>query len=87
MRSIADAIELGLASANYKADLASKRRALSAWGTVDRRGSGWSWTWTGMGLAIPELLPVPGPCGSADEAWLAIDDIVTRYVRRIGAGG
>ena len=80
-------IDRALFAANYHADLASKRRALSAWGTVERKGSGWSWTWTGMGLAIPELLPVPGPCGSADEAWLAIDDIVTRYVRRIGAGG
>ena len=31
-------IERGLASANYKADLASKRRSLSAWSTVERRG-------------------------------------------------
>ena len=87
MRMIADAIERGLASANYKADLASKRRSLSAWSTVECKGSGWSWRWTGMGLAIPELLPEPVPCVSADAAWLAIDDIVTRYVRRIGAGG
>ena len=87
MRSIAESIEHGLTSANYHADLASKRRALSAWGTVERMGSGWSWTWTGLGLAIPELLPEPVPCVSADAAWLAIDDIVTKYVRRIGAGG
>lgn len=87
MKSIADAIERGLLAANYHADLASKRRALSAWGTVERRGKAWSWTWTGMGLAIPELLPEPVPCVSADAAWLAIDDIVTKYVRRIGAGG
>ena len=87
MRMIADAIDRGLLAANYHADLASKRRALSAWGTVERRGKGWSWTWTGMGLAIPELLPVPVPCISADAAWLAMDLIVTKYMRRIGAGG
>ena len=80
-------IDRALLAANYHADLASKRRALSAWGTVERKGSGWSWRWTGMGLTIPELLPEPVPCVSADAAWLAIDDIVTRYVRRIGAGG
>ena len=84
---IADAIEHGLAQANYHADLASKRRALSAWGTVERKGSGWSWRWSGLGLALPELLPKPVPCVSADAAWLAMDDIVTKYVRRIGAGG
>ena len=87
MRSIADAIDRGLLAANYHADLASKRRALSAWGTVECKGSGWSWRWTGMGLAIPELLPEPVPCVSADAAWLAIDDIVTKYMRLIGAGG
>ena len=80
-------IDRALLAANYHADLASKRRALSAWGTVERKGSGWSWRWTGMGLTIPELLPEPVPCVSADAAWLAIDDIVTKYVRRIGAGG
>ena len=80
-------IDRGLLAANYHADLASKRRALSAWGMVERKGSGWSWRWTGMGLAIPDLLPEPVPCVSADAAWLAIDDIVTKYVRRIGAGG
>ena len=80
-------IDRALLAANYHADLASKRRALSAWGTVECKGSGWSWRWTGMGLAIPELLPEPVPCVSADAAWLAIDDIVTKYVRRIGAGG
>lgn len=56
---IADAIERGLASANYHADLAGKRRSLSAWGTVERKGSGWSWHWSGFGLAMPELLPEP----------------------------
>ena len=80
-------IDRALLAANYHADLASKRRALSAWGTVECKGSGWSWRWTGMGLTIPELLPEPVPCVSADAAWLAIDDIVTKYVRRIGAGG
>ncbi len=80
-------IDRALLAANYHADLASKRRALSAWGTVERKGSGWSWTWTGLGLANPELLPEPVPCVSADAAWLAIDDIVTKYMRRIGAGG
>ena len=80
-------IDRGLLAANYHADLASKRRALSAWGTVECKGSGWSWRWTGMGLAIPELLPEPVPCVSADAAWLAIDDIVTKYMRLIGAGG
>ena len=80
-------IDRALLAANYHADLASKRRALSAWGTVECKGSGWSWRWTGMGLAIPELLPEPVPCVSADAAWLAMDLIVTKYVRRIGAGG
>ncbi len=80
-------IDRALLAANYHADLASKRRALSAWGTVECKGSGWSWRWTGMGLAIPELLPEPVPCVSADAAWLAIDDIVTKYMRLIGAGG
>ena len=80
-------IDRALLAANYHADLASKRRVLSAWGTVERRGKAWSWTWTGIGLAIPELLPEPVPCVSAYAAWLAIDDIVTKYMRRIGAGG
>ena len=31
-------IDRGLLAANYHADLASKRRALSAWGTVERKG-------------------------------------------------
>ena len=87
MRMIADIIEHGLAQANYQADLASKRRALSAWGTVERKGAAWSWRWSGLGLALPELLPKPVPCVSADAAWFAMDDIVTKYVRRIGAGG
>jgi len=87
MRSIAESIERGLTSANYHADLASKRRALSAWGTVERKGSGWSWRWSGLGLALPELLPQPVSCMSADAVWLAMDAIVTKYVRRIGAGG
>ena len=87
MLSIADAIDRGLHAANYHADLASKRRSLSAWGTVERKGSGWSWRWSGLGLAIPELLPAPVPCVSADAAWMAMDAIVTKYVRRIGAGG
>ena len=87
MRMIAEAIEHGLAQANYHADLASKRRALSAWGTVERKGAAWTWRWSGMGLALPELLPKPVPCVSADAAWFAMDDIVTKYVRRIGAGG
>ena len=88
MRSIAESIERGLLTANYHADLASKRRALSAWGTVvERRGLGWSWRWTGIGLAIPELLPEPVPCVSADAAWMAMDLTVTDYMRRIGAGG
>ena len=84
---IADAIDRGLLAANYHADLASKRRALSAWGTVEPRGSGWSWRWTGLGLARAEWLPKPVPCVSADAAWFAMDSIVTEYVRRIGAGG
>ena len=84
---IADAIEHGLAQANYHADLASKRRVLSAWGAVERKGSGWSWRWSGLGLALPELLPQPVSCMSADAVWLAMDAIVTKYVRRIGAGG
>lgn len=50
MKSIVESIERGLASANYHADLASKRRALSAWGTVERKGLGWSWRWSGLGL-------------------------------------
>ena len=87
MRSIADAIDRGLHAANYHADLASKRRSLSAWGTVERKGAAWSWRWSGLGLALPELLPKPVPCVSADAAWFAMDSIVTEYVRRIGAGG
>ena len=87
MRMISDAIERGLAHANYHADLASKRRSLSAWGTVESKGAAWSWRWSGLGLALPELLPKPVPCVSADAAWFAMDDIVTKYVRRIGAGG
>ena len=79
-------IDRALLAANYHADLASKRRALSAWGMVEHRGKAWSWRWSGIGLAIPELLPEPVPCVSADAAWLAMDLIVTKYVRRIGAG-
>ena len=87
MHMIADAIERGLHAANYHADLASKRRSLSAWGTVEQRGKAWSWRWSGFGLAIPELLPEPVPCVSADAAWMAMEAIVTKYMRRIGAGG
>ncbi len=87
MMPLAFLIEAGLAQANHKADIASKRRALSAWGTVERKGAAWSWRWSGLGLALPELLPKPVPCVSADAAWFAMDDIVTKYVRRIGAGG
>ena len=89
MRMIADAIERGLASANYKADLASKRRSLSAWGTVERRGSGWSWTWTGVGIPA-KWLPEPMKCVSNDAAWLALEAtvrVITQDMRRIGAGG
>jgi len=80
-------IDRGLHAANYHADLAAKRRSLSAWGTVERKGSGWSWRWSGLGLALPELLPQPVSCMSADAVWLAMDAIVTKYVRRIGARG
>lgn len=86
---IADAIEHGLLAANYKADLASKRRALSAWGTVEQRGKWWTWKWTGVG--IPAMyLPKPLECVSNDAAWLALEAtvlVITRDVRRIGAGG
>jgi hypothetical protein len=87
MKSIVESIERGLHAANYHADLASKRRSLSAWGTVEQRGAGWSWRWSGLGLALPELLPDPVPCVSADAAWMAMDLTVSDYVRRIGAGG
>jgi len=86
---IADAIEHGLVQANYHADLASKRRALSAWGTVERRGKAWSWTWTGVGIPA-KYLPEPMECVSDDAAWLALEAtvrVITRDVRRIGAGG
>ena len=89
MRMIADAIERGLASANYHADLASKRRSLSAWGTVERRGAGWSWTWTGVGIPA-KWLPKPIPCVSENAAWIALEAtvlVITRDVRRIGAEG
>ncbi len=89
MRMIADAIERGLASANYKADLASKRRSLSAWGTVERRGSGWSWTWTGVGIPA-KWLPEPLLCVSENAAWIALEAtvlVITRDMRRLGAGG
>jgi hypothetical protein len=87
MKSIVESIERGLHAANYHADLASKRRSLSAWGTVEQRGAGWSWRWSGLGLALPELLPDPVPCVSADAAWMAMDLTVSDYVRLIGAGG
>ncbi len=80
-------LELGLAQINYPAQVASRRRDLKAWGTVEPQGKGWSWRWSGIGLALPELLPEPVPCVSADAAWSAMDSIVTKYVRRIGAGG
>lgn len=89
MRSIAESIEHGLTSANYQADLASKRRALSAWGTVERRGKAWSWRWTGVGIPA-KWLPEPVPCMSAEAAWIALEAtvlVITRDVRRIGAGG
>lgn len=87
MMPLAFLIEAGLAQANHKADIASKRRALSAWGTVEQMGAAWSWRWSVIGLALPELLPEPVPCVSAESAWSAMDSIVTTYVRRIGAGG
>jgi len=89
MRMIADAIEHGLAQANYHADLASKRRMLSAWGTVEKRGKWWSWTWTGVGIPS-KYLPEPMECVSDDAAWLALEAtvrVITRDVRWIGAGG
>ena len=90
MRSIADAIDRGLLAANYHADIASKRRSLSAWGTVERMGKAWSWRWSGIGLALPELLGEPLKCVSEQAAWLALEatvKVITRDVRRIGAGG
>ena len=89
MRMIADIIEHGLAQANYQADLASKRRALSAWGTVERKGAAWTWQWTGVGIPA-QYLPKPLECVSNDAAWLALEAtvrVITRDVRRIGAGG
>ncbi len=86
---IADVIEHGLAQANYHADLASKRRSLSAWGTVERKGAGRSWTWTGVGIPA-KWLPAPMECVSNDAAWLALEatvNVITQDVRRIGAGG
>ncbi len=86
---IADIIEKGLCAANYKADLASKRRALSAWGTVERKGAAWTWKWTGVGIPA-KYLPAPMECVSNDAAWLALEAtvlVITRDVRRIGAGG
>ena len=76
-----------LLRANATASAKVRRRDLAAWGTVERLGAGWSWRWSGIGLALPELLPEPVPCVSADAAWLAMDLTVTDYVRRIGAGG
>jgi hypothetical protein len=87
MTLFVDLLERGLARINYPAQVASRRRDLQAWGTVERKGSGWSWRWSGLGLALPELLPEPVPCVSDDAAWSAMDAIVTEYVRRIGAGG
>jgi hypothetical protein len=78
-------VEMLRANETVSANL--RRRDLSAWGTVERRGSGWSWRWSGLGLALPELLPEPVPCVSADAAWLAMDLTVSDYMRRIGAGG
>ena len=89
MRMIADAIEHGLAQANYHADLASKRRMLSTWGTLEKRGKWWSWTWTGVGIPA-KYLPKPMECVSNDAAWLALEAtvrVITQDVRRIGAGG
>jgi len=86
---IANAIEYGLAQANYKADLASKRRALSAWGTVERKGNAWTWQWTGVGIPA-KWLPEPMPCVSENAAWIALEEtvlVITRDVRQIGAGG
>ena len=82
-------VDRGLLAANYKADLASKRRALSAWGTVERKGSAWTWQWTGVGIPA-NYLPAPMECVSNDAAWLALEAtvlVITRDVRRIGAGG
>ena len=82
-------IDRGLLAANYKADLASKRRALSAWGTVERKGAAWTWRWTGVGIPA-KYLPEPMECVSDDAAWLALEAtvrVITRDVRRIGAGG
>ena len=53
-------IDRGLLTANYHADLASKRRALSAWGTVECKGSGWSWRWTGI-ISRNSLTSTPTP--------------------------
>ena len=82
-------VDRGLLAANYKADLASKRRALSAWGTVEQRGKWWTWKWTGVGIPA-KYLPAPMECVSDDAAWLALEAtvlVITRDVRRIGAEG
>jgi len=89
MMPLAFLIEAGLAQANHKADIASKRRALSAWGTVERKGAAWTWQWTGVGIPA-KYLPEPMKCVSDDAAWLALEAtvlVITRDVRRIGAGG
>jgi hypothetical protein len=87
VKCIADAIERGLCAANYKADLASKRRALSAWGTVERKGAAWSWTWTGVGIPA-KYLPKPLECVSDDAAWLALEAtvrVITRDIQKVTA--
>jgi len=78
-------VEILRANATVSAKV--RRRDLAAWGTVEPKGAGWSWRWSGIGLALPELLPEPVPCVSADAAWLAMDLTVSDYMRRIGAGG
>ena len=86
---IADAIEHGLAQANYHADLALNMRRLLARGAVERQGKAWSWTWTGVGIPA-KWLPEPMKCVSNDAAWLALEAtvlVITRDVRQIGAGG
>jgi len=83
VKSIVESIERGLNAANYHADLASKRRSLSAWGTVEQRGAGWSWRWSGIGLALPELLPQPLECVSEQAAWMALEATVKVMTHKI----
>ena len=74
-------VEQALEGLHAPINKAVARRYLSAWGTPYQVRSHWTWEWSGYGLALPELLPAPLECVSAEAAWSAMASAVAELIR------